>query len=116
MNISPNMLLQEISLCQSESLDPCVLILLGDKYGKLKLPEKVSKKEYDLIEIEMTKSNNEIEMFRRFYKIDENGDLETYHLANLYQTQSVLDSVSFFFFLFSIDVLNFVLKYRMNRN
>jgi hypothetical protein len=96
MNISPNMLLQEISLCQSESLDPCVLILLGDKYGKLKLPEKVSKKEYDLIEIEMTKSNNETEMFRRFYKIDENEDLETYHLANLYQTQSVVDSVSFF--------------------
>ncbi len=97
MNISPNMLLQEIALCQSESLDPCVLILLGDKYGKLKLPEKITKKEYDLIEIEMAKSINEIEMFRRFYKIDGNGDLETYHLANLYQTQSVVDSVSFLF-------------------
>ena len=99
MNLSPNMLLQEIELCQSESLDPCVLILFGYKYGKLKLPEKITKKEYELIELEMAK-NNDLEMFRKFYKIDDNGDLESYYLANLYQTQSVVDSVSWTCFEF----------------
>lgn len=97
-NVTPSMRLQEIRNCQGESIGYCVLILIGNKYGQVKLADKINKNIYELIETEIKKMiNNDnssfLEMFQKVYKIDENRDSNAYYLLKEYQKDEVLNYV-----------------------
>ena len=75
--------IKQIKACKNESLGPFSLVLMGNKYGSLKLSEKIQKEKFHLIESEFKRNleNGGFDLLKKFYKLDQNEEPEVYCLS-----------------------------------
>ena len=64
---------EEIERCQQLSPKPNFIILLGNRYGWIPLPETISPTDFNIIQNNPSISKESKEIFRNWYKIDENA-------------------------------------------
>ena len=64
---------EEIERCQQLSPKPNFIILLGNRYGWIPLPETISPTDFNIIQNNPSISKESKEIFRDWYKIDKNA-------------------------------------------
>ncbi|MDR3062765.1 MAG: DUF4062 domain-containing protein [Methanobrevibacter sp.] len=71
--------LEEIERSQDISPKPNFIALLGNRYGWIPLPYKIKKEEFEKI-LKLTKNTDDIELLKRWYKLDGNDLNHVYEL------------------------------------
>ena len=75
-NRTMSICLNEIRHCKSVSPQPNFIMLVGQRYGWMPLPEKIALSDYAKLKF----SNNNLSIFKQWYKLDENTLPEPYYI------------------------------------